>query len=194
LLVLVGQAIDPLLPDIREWLARPSGPDGYLAASYPVVVRAVAISVALACVLAWLVGLVSTARRRRSGRSARYRPGGTWNTLFDSLVPRDKLPYVSVRLSDGTRLSGYVTKWRTSADGESGQLVVWGPNLSVKPRGGDQIPLDRWDSVVVRLDQVAYVQVAYRGTAQGGRAAEAALGDGSDDDVPEQVPDDARVS
>jgi hypothetical protein len=63
--------------------------------------------------------------------------------VFDSSVPRGTLPYVSVRLTDGTRLSGYVTRWRTSADGDTGQVVIWGPNLSVKPKGGDPI---RWTS------------------------------------------------
>lgn len=45
-----------------------------------------------------------------------------------------------------------------------------------KPKGGDPIPLDEWESVIVRLEQVAYVQVAYRDTASERPAPRGGLG------------------
>src|SRR5690606_10333689 len=190
LLVLAGQFVGSLLPDFGAWLARPSGPDGYLVDNHGVVVRAVVVEVLLACLLAALLAAAGAWRRRRSGRPARYRMRSTWNTVFDTAVPKGKLPYVSARLTDGTRLSGYVRQWLTSVDGETGRLVLRGPNLTVKPRGADPIPIDDWDAVVLSLDEVAYLQVAYRDRADrsAGRRPDAGAG-AAPPQIPTQTPE-----
>lgn len=156
LLALLGSARQGLLPDAGAWLARPAGPDGYPARHLPLIARTVLLHVVLACVLAWAAGRLG----HRPSRS-RYHPVHPWRLVFDKDLPEDRVPYVSVRLQDGTRVSGYVRHWpAASADPADAVLVLWKPRLTVKPKGGAVIPLDDWDRVVVRLDQSAYLQVA----------------------------------
>src|SRR5690606_30402586 len=87
------------------------------------------------------------------------------------------------------RLSGYVRQWLSPVDGETGRLVLRGPNLTVKPRGADPIPIDDWDAVVLSLDEVAYLQVAYRDRADrsAGRRPDAGAG-AAPPQIPTQTP------
>jgi hypothetical protein len=169
-MVLAALAWPPLMPDFAAWLAHPSGPNGYLVHAHATVARAVAIEVLVACGIAWLANRLSVRPTlKRRPEQSRYVRGLPLNLVLADEVPLGMVAYISARLEDGTRLSGYSHLWSADANTATSDshLVLRGPALLVKPKDKLFIDIGDWDRVVVPLADVAYLQVAYRPAAAG---------------------------
>lgn len=154
----IVRAIQPAwMPDLRSWLARPTP---YLHAHYALIIWTALTGLALAFGFAWLADRLN---RQRGGN---IRPYGIWFQLFREDRPAKAVPWVSLRLTDGAEIAGFLAYY-VPADDPALREIALRPNVQgtgLKLRQAHDQPverLDNWSSIVVRGDQISYFKVQY---------------------------------
>lgn len=149
------------MPDPRSWLAHPTP---YVRAHYGLIGWTVLVGLALAFVFATLADQLN---RRQRGN---IRPQGMWFQLFRTDRPPKTVPWVSLRLIDGTEIAGFLAYFVSADDPALREIAlrsnVHGTGLQLRTAGEQTIErLDKWNSIVVRGDQISYFKVQYRTAA-----------------------------
>ena len=145
-----------LLPDPGRWL-REKG--RYLEAHYRLIAAFAVVELLLALALALTADRLL--RRRATGEIV---PGGIWFQILRVDRPKNKVPWVSVQLTDKTQIAGFLNYYTAAEKLENREIAlkgnVQGRGLKLKV-GNSETRLDDWDTVVVRGDQIAYLKVMY---------------------------------
>lgn len=145
------------LPSPAAWLAHPGT---YARSHYVVIVWAVVAELALAI---GFVALIDQTRRKRSGN---IRSGGIWFQLFRADRPDNTVPWVSLRLTDGAEIAGFLLYY-VSADDPAIREIALKPNVEgtgLQLRKSADGPVERlndWSRIVIRGDQISYFKVKY---------------------------------
>ncbi len=147
------------LPDLGRWIANPHG---YFHRHYALIAGAVATEVIVATLLALLGGEVSLGGQRR----ARSRPHDALWTLFHELNPKDSVPLVEVRTSDGTIFRGPLVAQDSGSPTADRHLVVGPPLWRHEPEGAPQQVAEGWNTVVLPLGSVEQMYVGFTPTQQ----------------------------
>jgi len=145
------------MPDPGLWLAHPAT---YVRDHYLLITRAALAGLALALLFATLVDLL---RRRRSGD---MRPGGIWFQLFRADRPDKTVPWVSLRLTDGVEIAGFLSYYMPADDPAVREIALrhnaQGTGLQLRKAEYQPVErLDQWSDIVVRGDQISYFKVRY---------------------------------
>jgi hypothetical protein len=158
----IVRAIRPAwMPDPRSWLAHPTP---YVRAHYGLISWIVLAGLALAFVFATLADQLN---RKQRGN---IRPQGMWFQLFRTDCPPKTVPWVSLRLTDGTEIAGFLAYFVPADDPALREIAlrsnIHGTGLQLRKTGEQTIErLDKWSSIVVRGDQISYFKVQYRAAA-----------------------------
>jgi hypothetical protein len=147
----------PWMPDPHAWLIHPVQ---YTHAHYALIARTVLVGLVLATGFAALTDLL---RRRRSGD---IRSGGIWFQLFRADRPDNTVPWVSLRLTDGIEIAGFLSYYIPADDPDIREIAlrhnVEGSGLQL--RKAEDKPIERlsgWSDIVVRGNQISYFKVKY---------------------------------
>jgi len=145
------------IPDLRLWLAHPAA---YLRDHYVLIIWVALTGLVLAFGFATLADQL---HRRRSGD---MRPGGIWFQLFRTDRPDNTVPWVSLRLTDGVEIAGFLAYYVPADDPAVVEIALrhnaQGTGLQLRKAEGQQIErLDEWSDIVVRGDQISYFKVRY---------------------------------
>lgn len=154
------------MPDPGRWLTHPAT---YVRDHYALITWAALGELALALGFATLVDRL---RRRRSGD---MRPGGIWFQLFRADRPDNTVPWVSLRLTDGAEIAGFLSYYVPADDPASREIALrhnaQGTGLQLRKAEDRPIErLDQWSDIVVRGDQISYFKVRYLPAAPGAGA------------------------
>jgi hypothetical protein len=145
------------IPDLRLWLAHPAA---YVRDHYVLIIWVALTGLVLAFGFATLADQL---HRRRSGD---MRPGGIWFQLFRTDRPDNTVPWVSLRLTDGVEIAGFLAYYVPADDPAAREIALRhnaeGTGLQLRKAEGQQIErLDQWSDIVVRGDQISYFKVRY---------------------------------
>jgi hypothetical protein len=156
----------------------------YYGQHYNLVIQTVALEVLLAIALVglyhwiplWLAKYVPAGWFREhlpewlcpSGPQGSMSREGIWYKLLRKNEPEGKSTWVSLRLSDGSRVGGYVAYYTSGAKPENREIALEKPS-AVGDFDIDDLKLDpsrqnlkrRWAYVVVRGDEITYMKVRY---------------------------------
>lgn len=150
------------------WIVDPGawarGGDAYFKDNYRLIARTVILEVLIAALLA--VALAWILQRLRKGGS--IKPVGAWYHTFRGELPGSSVPYLSVRLKDGTQYMGTLANYSPDPNMEGRELVLKPPYLRVKPTGdGIAAELDSsWQRVIIAGSAIDVITVAYRSIAR----------------------------
>jgi hypothetical protein len=163
---------------------------GYVSKSYGVIIRTVALEVVLALVIVGFVYSVPVF----VGRLARLLPpkltgwipeslravtsfgemssGGIWFDVLRRRVKQGKKTWVCLRLTDGSRICGYVSHYTSAIKYEEREIALVKPTgegafISVSDTKLDppqQNLGQEWEFVVVRGNEISFMQVTYLDT------------------------------
>jgi hypothetical protein len=154
----IVRAIKPAwIPDVRLWLAHPGS---YVQAHYALIIWAGLAGLALA------FGFATVADRLNRKQSGNIRPEGMWFQLFRTYRPKDTMPWVSLRLTDGTEIAGFLAHFVPSDDPTLREIALRNSNdgTGLQLRRAEDQPiqeLHQWSNIVVRGDQIGYFKVRY---------------------------------
>lgn len=158
----IVRAIQPAwMPDPRSWLAHPTL---YVRAHYALISWTVLAGLALA------FGFATLADQLNRKQRGNIHPQGMWFQLFRTDRPPKTVPWVSLRLTDGTEIAGFLAYFVPADDPALREIAlrpnVHGTGLQLRKAGQQAIErLDKWSSIVVRGDQISYFKVEYRTAA-----------------------------
>jgi hypothetical protein len=154
---------------VPAWLR---GGGDYVATNPWLVTMSVVAAVLVACVYA-LLAHVAFCLGQRYGKS-RVSKSDVWYQLFVADVPKGKVPWVVVKLNDGTHLWGHVDFFTVGRPLEDRELSLKGPKLAIEEAEGEQEIEDYYSRVNVRALDIALMKVAYEKKAEkkGVRAGE----------------------
>lgn len=153
-LALLSAVLPTLVVDLSAWLR-----DGtrYAASNLPTIIRSVVLQVGLACGLA-----VAAASFSRFGGS--ITDTGVWFQVFRKEARKGTIPWLLVRLEDGSELFGYLSSYAVQV-AEDRELVLKGPALQHRRAGSRElVTLDQWERVVVRGSSITYLCVQHMET------------------------------
>lgn len=158
-LAIVRAAMPDWMPDVGAWFRDAN----YLDSHYRLVLRAVVLEVVLACIAAVVWALV-----RGSSDQGHIDPDtDIWFEVLRRDRPAKTTPWLRVRLPDNTQLFGYLDAYTTDVAPAERELSLRGPGLTLKAASGVDTDLEpRWDRIVVRGDQVTFLMVSYRPSAE----------------------------
>lgn len=145
------------MPDPQAWLAHPAL---YIRAHYVLILWAVLLWLAVA------FGFATLADQLNRGEGGNIRPQDVWFQLFRADCPVDKVPWVSLRLTDGVEIAGFLAHYVPADDPALREIALrhnaGGSGLQLrKPNDKEVERLDQWSSIVVRADQISYFKVRY---------------------------------
>lgn len=164
----VVRAIEPSwLPDVRLWIAQPTP---YFRVHYALISWAALAGLVLA------FGFATLADQLNKKRSGNIRPEGMWFQLFRTDRPDHTVPWVSLRLTNGGEIAGFLAYFVPSDDPQLREIALRhnneGTGLQLRKADGQAIEqLDQWSSIVVRGDQISYLKVRYLPAAPRTKAA-----------------------
>ena len=143
--------------DAREWL---TNGQSYVVANEALVARTVLFVVVLACIYAVLAHLIATFVASR--QKTRIVKTDVWYQLFVEDVPSDRVPWVFLRMKDGTRLWGHVDFFTVGKPIAGREMSLKGPKLGVKDPAADAIKTEEyWRRISVRASEIALMKVTY---------------------------------
>jgi Family of unknown function (DUF6338) len=146
------------MPDPGEWLRLGNG---YLKGHYRLIGRAAFLEVGGACVLSLLLSEVLS----RTGHGlASIRPISSWYHCFRVERPENTVPYVTVRLKDGTQYMGTLAHYSPDPKMEDRELTLKPPFLKRKGLHDIQaadIATD-WQRIIIAAASIDVLTIAYR--------------------------------
>jgi len=155
--VALAAAIRPdAVPNVGEWLRRG---DGYVQEHYALIGTTL-LGVVLVALAAAIVSdqILTRANRRR----ARMTSGSVWYHLFDHERPRDAVVWVHARLTDGSKVSGYMRHYTNGEKLDDREISLGGRFLRQgEPNEDEQRIDDRWDAVTFRGDRIQFMRIVY---------------------------------
>lgn len=158
-LVAPGALLDP-----GKWLA---DPHAYIRDHYALVGVTIGAFVVLAVGVA--AGTDRLLRRQAPGD---IRPGGIWFQLFRVDRPEGTVPWLSIRLSDGTDVAGFLSYY-VSAEEPANREIALKQNaehtgLQLRNKDATAVErLDGWSNVILRGDEITCLKVKYLPAASG---------------------------
>lgn len=168
LLLLGIQGLSQLIFDGGPFvdLAALSASTGYARQHVHVIVVTLVVELALACTLALTLD-IWLARRKQEITSVRQQTA--WHEVFRGDRPKGAIPWVHVRLTDGTSFYGYLRSYVASGNPDEREIVLEGEGLTYVGNpfsGGETVEKvtigDRWPRVVIPSSQISYLRVQYR--------------------------------
>lgn len=151
------------MPDPRLWLADPAA---YLRGHYVLITWAALAGLLLA------LGFATLADQLRPSWGGDIRPGGIWFQLFRVDRPDHTVPWVSLRLTDGVEIAGFLAYYVPADDPALREIALRhnarGTGLQLRKAEDQPVErLDQWSDIVVRGDQISYFKVRYLPAAPG---------------------------
>ncbi|WP_139177055.1 DUF6338 family protein [Geodermatophilus siccatus] len=130
---------------------------GYMQRHYRLVLRALVLELLLALAAA-SVAHAFLARRQGAG----LRPVSAWVKVFRNNAPAGRLPYVRVRLTNGTVYMGYVAHYTANIEGGDREIVL-SPPMFAKLEGKPLSPIPaEWERLVIGGGVIENINVQYR--------------------------------
>jgi hypothetical protein len=154
-------------------------PKAYTSQHYNLLIWTIILEVSLALLLVmlvhflpvWIAKLPPKLTGGWVGPTSTYgvMTGGIWFEILRKRVPKDTEVWVSLRLTDGSQVSGYVSHYTSSAKAENREIAVQ------KPKNfGDMTIRDtklvspkrylgrNWEYIIVRGDEITCMEVSYQ--------------------------------
>jgi hypothetical protein len=126
---------------------------------------------ALACTLALTTHLIMT---RLRDESASLTVGSLWFESFREDRPKGATPWVHAKLIDGTSFYGLLRSYTAGGKVDEREISIEGVGLTqVEPpwrpgRKGIKSQIgEKWEVVIIRAPQIAYLRLYYRSNATG---------------------------
>lgn len=143
------------LADPTEWLAHGRA---YAVANAGLVLRTSIVVVVLASVFAYL-GHVLSERWRRDPDVVRT---DVWYQMFKEDVPKGTVPWVVVKMSDGTVVWGHVDFFTVGEPVGNREISLKGPKLSIRGAADDEPKTEMyWQRISLRAAEISVLKVAY---------------------------------
>ncbi|MBW4720570.1 DUF6338 family protein [Saccharothrix obliqua] len=133
--------------------------------AYPKTVfwQAVAVAAALPVTACALAVLLDHVLGRRGREVVVVRQQTAWHEAFRTDRPDDSVPWVHVRLTDGSSFYGYLRSHTASGAPDEREIALEGAALThVPPDGPPRTIGDRWSRVVIPSSQITYLRLQYR--------------------------------
>jgi hypothetical protein len=144
------------MPDPRRWLELGSR---YVGENYRLIAFGLALEVGIACGLAVLSDVAM--RWFGLGR-ADIRPGSIWYRVLRDDRPKDATVWVNMRLTDGTRIVGYLLHYTPGEKVEDREIALTGRFIEVALPGKDYAPLGKsFDALMVAGDRISFIAIVY---------------------------------
>lgn len=142
-------------------LAQLVGSGDYARGHVHVIVVTLVVELALACGLAVALDIV-LAKRKQEITSVQQQTA--WHEVFRGDRPRGAIPWVHVRLTDGSSFYGFLRSHTASGVPGERELVLEGEGLTYIDGETTQKAVigDRWPRVVIPASQISYLRVQYR--------------------------------
>lgn len=145
--------IPSIIPNLGEWIRVGNA---YLAANFQQVVVGVTLQAVLSVAFAGVGAMVVTRRVRATltDKTALY-------TIMRAECPPDAIPWIHLKLSDGTEFWGHV-RYYTPDQSSPCEIVLGGQEMLRKDvNGNPNLIGNDWDAVWLKIDDVVYMQTIY---------------------------------
>jgi hypothetical protein len=141
----------------------------YVAAHVPLIAWSIIAELVLACALAVALDLLLG---RHTHETTSVRQQTAWHEVFRVDRPNGAVPWVHVRLTDGTSFYGFLRSHTASGHPDEREIVLEGDGLTyvgTPVTGGQSIEKvtigDRWNRVIIPSTQISYLRVQYHDLA-----------------------------
>lgn len=153
LLVLVRVLQPDWMPDARRWIDEGKG---YFEGHYRLIARAGLLALLIASGLAILAD-----KWLQKESSGNIRSTNLWYEVFRTDRPLATIPWLVVRLNDGTKVFGFLSQYTTVSKIDEREIALKGPDLEVRSADGKSVHMTDWAQLVIRADAIQYFAVQF---------------------------------
>ena len=133
----------------------------------------VAIEVAVAVTLAWVVSILASVFSSSSGRLAKR---SLWHQIFRKELPKNAVPWLHIQLDDDSSFFGHLYGSTAAATVDQREIVLEGRSLIYRParredgsRDDDSDIGTDWEFVTLKSADIKYVKTQYLSKIDGTR-------------------------